>query len=105
MRPAWYKDTAVHKHAPRPEACTAVGDTRHVAETAVSAPLPLRNTNSQGSTLQLEITGCADRLVTSEGYAAEGSATGGCGHAEPVTVINCPPPAACTPDCSFLGEG
>lgn len=75
---------------PHPEACTPVGDKRHVAETAVPAPLPPRNTISQVSALQLEITGCTDRLVPSEGYAAEGSATGGCGHVVLVTVINCP---------------
>lgn len=31
-----------------------------------------------------------DRLVTSEGYAVEGLAAGGCGHAVLVTVISCP---------------
>lgn len=90
MGAALDEDTAVYKRAPHPEACTPVGDKRHVAETTVSAPLPLRNTISQVSALQLEITGCTDTLITSEGYATEGSATGGCGHAVLVTVTSCP---------------
>lgn len=104
MGPARYKDTAVSKHAPHPhEACTPVGGLavcgRDCRQSACLAP---RDMTSQVLALQLQTMGCEDRPVAREGYAAEGSATGGCDYAARVIVISS---RGCTPECSFPGEG
>lgn len=73
-----------------------------------SAPLPPRSTILQVLAVQLETGLWGQVHITNEGYAAQGSTTGGSGHAVFVTVISCHLSPACSAahqTALFWGKG